>query len=151
MLFPAQQTSFWIADLAQAAAPEGMGCVNSGIWETLSYWLLNGTYLHRELLTDFISDPLSLMRGLGILPQKEVQDNSPLWTVWSFSCLNTFPLHCLILATQAFSWMLYFLLTWSNVVWDTEYSSICKFSLLEIINWKILAREEEQIWYCSML
>lgn len=117
----------------------------------LSYQLSNDTCLHRELITGLIFDPPSLKRGLGILPEKEAQDNSLLWTVWSLSCWDTAPLHCQSLARQASSWMLYLSLTWSKVVWDTEYSSICKFSLFETINRKILAREEEQIWYCSIL
>lgn len=95
------------------------------------------------------TDLSSLMRDLGVLPEKEVWDNSLNNLV--LQLFGYIPLCCLILMRQAFSWMFYFLLTWSNVVCDTEYSSICKFSLLEIINRKILAREEEQIWYCSML
>lgn len=95
------------------------------------------------------TDTFSLMRDLGILPEKELWDNSLKNLV--LQLFGYIPLCCLFLTRQAFSRMFYFLLTWSNVVWDTEYSSICKFSLLEIINRKILAREEEQIWYCSML
>lgn len=100
------------------------------------------------------TDIPSLMRGLGILPEKEVWYNSHnnlILQLFGYIPIMLPNSHQTSFVCFYFYLMFYFLLTWSNVVWDTEYSSICKFSLLEIINRKILAREEEQIWYCSML
>ena len=42
-------------------------------------------------------------------------------------------------------------LAWSSVVCVTEYSSMSRLSLWETSSRKILAREEEETWNCSML
>lgn len=149
MLFSAQSHSKLLTLLRLLLLKEWVVWVLSPGKRCLTSFHMAPIYTGNKLLIHI--DTPFLMRGLGIFPEREVWGNFLLQTIWSFSCVDTSPLCCLILTRQAFSWMVYFLLTWSNVVWDTEYSSICKFSLLEIINRKILAREEEQIWYCSML